>query len=93
MGLELSNNYMHQYTEEQKQDFKERAEAFDATLKEASEKYQVDLTAVPEFTAGPQGIYAVIVNTKLADKKYAPVPSPMDPGVAPETPASNIAED
>jgi len=64
-------------TEEQIKDVEERRKAFTEDYLALVEKYQVDMMSYPQMAQTPRGSFDITVTTFVADRKYAPVRSPV----------------
>lgn len=62
---------------EQQKDVETRIEGFRSAYLELTKKFEVELVAFPQYAPMNGGGFGTVTNIIIADKKYAPVPSPM----------------
>jgi len=65
-------------TEEQQKDIEDRVKSFTEKYKALTEEYQVDFLSYPQFIQIGQGVFGTSMNIQLVDKKYTPIPSPLN---------------
>ncbi len=71
---------MNPLTPEQKKDVETRVDAFRKGYVELVEKYQVDFVSYPQWVQNPNGAFLTVSNMTIVDKKFMPIPSPMQDG-------------
>ncbi len=62
---------------EQKEDINKRIEEFKKEYAILMDKYQVDFVSYPMYVPTERGTFETFQAVTIADKKYAPVPSPL----------------
>lgn len=63
-------------TEEQQKDIAKRQEEFKKEYIELTKRLEIDFASYPVFVPSENGTFMVTLQTTLADRKYASVPSP-----------------
>lgn len=73
-----------QITPEQQEDIEKRVQDFRARHIANVEELEVDFIAYPQYAQVGPNIYSTYMNMQIVDKKYAPIPSPLNDEMAAE---------
>lgn len=69
-------------TPEQEANVKARVESFKADYLELVKKHDVDFVCYPQYVQNNRGTFETAANMTIVDKKYMPIPSPIqDPSI------------
>jgi hypothetical protein len=65
------------FTPEQQKDIQQRSEAFFKDYQGIVEKHQIDFISVPQMVPDENGVFGLMIQNIMSDKKYASVKSPL----------------
>lgn len=68
---------MNELTDKQQEELKKRSDAFLNEYEALINKYQMDFISIPHYIPQQDGNFVTRIETKLLDKKYWNVPSPI----------------